>query len=130
MSSFDNDRRRTRRRHRVEDHGVLSVRIRPGYGARLIDVSADGALIETNCRLLPGNDVELHVETHTRRLTIRGRVLRCDVVHLRPSSVSYRGAIGFDRSLPWFIEEDGYRIPIAEERSGVPFRADATPKVV
>jgi hypothetical protein len=40
------------------------------------------------------------------RATVRGRVLRCTVVRLRSASICYRGAIGFDRSLPWFVEHE------------------------
>jgi hypothetical protein len=72
----------------------------------LIDISSGGALIETGHRLLPGTSVELLLERHHYRASVRGRVLRCSVVRLHPSSVCYRGAIGFDRSLPWFVEPD------------------------
>lgn len=128
--SGEHDRRTTRRRTAGEEHDAVTVRIRPGHAARLIDLSAGGALVETNCRLLPGTDVELHVETSTKRTNVRGRVLRCAVVHLHPRAVTYRGAIGFDRHLPWLAEEDGYGVPGGEKRSGLPFRAPATPNVV
>ena len=95
-----------RRLHREEDHRIVSARVRPGYRARLIDVSAGGALIETNCRLLPGSIVELHMETTTAHAKVRGRVLRSNVASVRPSFVCYRGAICFDRHLPWFVEDN------------------------
>jgi hypothetical protein len=109
------DRRRSPRHHRVEEHGILSTRVRPGHRAMLINISATGALIETHHRLLPGTNVDLHVERNNYRASVRGRVVRCTVVRVRPSSILYRGAIGFDRCLPWFIE---------------PERVDATPQVV
>ena len=37
-------------------------------------------------------------------------MLRCAVARLRASSVCCRGAIGFDRHLPWFVDEDGYGV--------------------
>jgi len=89
----------------VDDHKIVSASVRPGHRARLIDVSAGGALIETSQRLLPGTSVELQVQTGTDRATVRGHVLRCAVVRLRPTWVCYRGAIAFDRHLPWFVEE-------------------------
>jgi hypothetical protein len=95
------DRRATRRLHRLEDHGIVSTRVRPGHGAHLLDVSVAGALIETSHRLLPGTCVELHLDTESAHTKIRGRVLRCAVVHVRASSVCYRGAIAFERDLPW-----------------------------
>lgn len=109
---------------------MVAIRIRPGHAARLIDLSAGGALVETNCRLLPGTDVELHVETATKRASVRGRVLRCAVVDVHPFAVTYRGAIGFDRHLPWLADNDGYGVPGGERRGGAPFRADATPHVL
>lgn len=103
------DRRGTRRLEAFEEHRIISTCVRPGIRARLIDVSAGGALIETNHRLLPGAPVELQVETGTDRASVRGRVLRCAVVRVRPTWVCYRGAIAFDRCLPWFVDERGER---------------------
>jgi hypothetical protein len=87
------------------DHRIVSAMVRPGHRARVIDVSAHGALIETHHRLLPGAAVELQVQNSTSRTSVKGRVVRCAVVRLRSSSICYRGAIAFDRHLPWFIEE-------------------------
>jgi hypothetical protein len=130
MSHLASDRRQTRRHRQVDEHGIVLTRVKPGHHARLVDVSAGGALIETNHRLLPGASVELHMETEGRRIGIRGRVLRCAVVRLRPASVCYRGAIGFDRHLPWFVDASGYPVPTAESRPAQPVRANATPQVL
>lgn len=107
MSDGPADRRGMRRLEAFEEHRIVSACVRPGHRARLIDVSAGGALIETSHRLLPGTSVELHVETGTDRASVRGRVLRCAVVRVRPTWVCYRGAIAFDRYLPWFIVDRG-----------------------
>jgi len=64
-------RRHARRRTHIDDHRIVSTRVLPGPRARLIDVSATGALIETSQRLLPGTSVELHVETSDRRIERR-----------------------------------------------------------
>jgi hypothetical protein len=101
------DRRRWPRHHRIEDHGIVNTRVRPGHRAMLINISASGALIETPYRLLPGANVDLHVDRNNYRASVRGRVLRCSVVRVRAASISYRGAIGFDRCLPWFVEPEG-----------------------
>ena len=129
MNRTGADRRQARRLLQSDDHGIVSARVRPGHRAKLIDVSAGGALIETSHRLLPGAAVELHVETRSHRTNVRGRVLRCAVVIVRPSWVCYRGAIGFDRQLPWLaFDRDG--TGDADVRSGVPMRATATPEVI
>jgi hypothetical protein len=130
MSQQANERRQTHRRQRPEEHGIVSTRVRPGHHATLIDVSAGGALIETNHRLLPGAAVELQVETGSARARVRGRVLRSIVSRVQPSRVCYRGAIGFDTYLPWFMGESGYVVPSADARPARADRADATPQVM
>ncbi len=73
----------------------------------MIDVSGGGALIEANHRLLPGAWIELQLATPERRVAIRGRVLRCAVARLRSDKVWYRGAVAFDRNLPWMLDREG-----------------------
>ncbi len=117
---------------RTTAHEIVTARVRPGRQVSVIDLSVSGALIETSHRLLPGTNVELQVEGTDRTMTIRGRVLRCAVSQVRSSSLSYRGAIAFDRHLPWFVnaEESGYAVHTSEKRSGNAFRADATPQLL
>jgi hypothetical protein len=71
---------------------------------RLVDVSANGALIETAVRLFPGRVVELQVEKAEQKVTLRGRLLRCTVTRLHSSSVCYRAALLFDDRLNWLDE--------------------------
>jgi hypothetical protein len=105
MNDRSPDRRRAPRLDAVEEHRIVSASVRPGHRARLIDVSAGGALIETNHRLLPGRSMELQVEKDTDRASVGGRVQRCVVVRLHPAWVCYRAAIVFDRQLSWFADE-------------------------
>lgn len=106
--------RRLGSRHEVlEGHGIQSMQVRPGHQAMLINISAGGALIETGHRLLPGSNVDLVLERGQCRASVRGRVLRCTVVRLQSASICYRGAIGFDRSLPWFVEHE--RVDITQQ---------------
>lgn len=116
------DRRRARRRQTIHDHGIVSARVRPGRQALLLDVSAGGALVETTCRLLPGSPIDLHVATNERRASVRGCVLRCEVVGVRAAGMCYRSAIGFDRLLSWFVdgETDGYGVPAEDRRRVLP----------
>jgi PilZ domain-containing protein len=123
------ERRHAQRLKEVEEHRIVATRVRPGIRARLIDVSAGGALIETTCRLLPGASVELHVETTTSHLRMRGRVLRCSVSRVRPACMVYRGAIGFDRHLPWFVDEPGSK-GSPDARPADPPRALSTHEVI
>ena len=131
MNESADDRRRTPRHGRVEEHGIVSAKVRPGRDASVVDVSAGGALLETAHRLLPGTAVELQLETSGGREIVRGRVLRCTVTSLRSTSVCYRGAVGFDRHLPWFVPEPGgYDVHGHETRPATPRRADATPELL
>jgi hypothetical protein len=106
------DRRRAARTRLAHEHGIVLVRIRPGHDASLIDVSADGALIETAHRLLPGRHIELHLETVDERAAVRGRVVRCAVAAVLASRVQYQGAIGFERQLSWLVtsKRDEYSV--------------------
>ena len=124
------DRRTTRRLHRTEEHGIIGARVRPGHRAHLVDVSAAGAMIETSYRLLPGTSVELHLETDTAHTNIRGRVLRSTVVRVRPSSVCYRGAIAFDRDLPWYVADREHPADHHQMRTMHPQRVAAGPEVL
>ena len=124
------DRRTTPRLHRPEEHGIVATRVRPGHRAHLVDVSAAGAMVETSYRLLPGTSVELHLETENAHTNIRGRVLRSTVVRVRPSSVCYRGAIAFDRDLPWYVADADHAADHHEMRTMHPQRAAATPEVM
>lgn len=130
MSHLMSDRRLTARRRHVDEHGIVATRVKPGHRARLLDVSAGGALIETTHRLLPGTSVELHMESDTRRTSVRGRILRCAVVRVRPTFVCYRGAIAFDRHLPWLVDTSGYQVPSVNARPAQRVRGDATPQVI
>jgi PilZ domain len=130
MSHRVSERRSMRRFESVEEHGIVTTRVRPGHRAHIVDVSAGGALIETAYRLLPGASVELHVETDTRHTRVRGQVLRCAVVRVRPTAVCYQGAIRFDRHLPWFVDESGRPINSPESRPLHPSRAATTPEVI
>jgi hypothetical protein len=112
------ERRAAPRRRGVVEHGIASARVRPGTDADIIDVSAGGALIESAHRMLPGAPIELQLAAGGRREAIRGRVVRCSVARLRAVGVWYRGAIRFDRQLPWLVEEEGsgYGVPGSEMR--------------
>lgn len=124
------ERRTARRHHDLERHGIVAVRIRPGHRATLIDISAGGALIETSHRLLPGTVVELHVDRKSEHVRVRGRVVRCAVVRLRPASVCYRGALGFERHLAWLLQDCGCPARPHNTRSALPERAPVTPEML
>ena len=111
------DRRLERRRRVVDEHGIVSARVRGGHEVSIVDVSAAGALIETTHRLLPGSSVDLQLTTSHGTVVVRGRVLRSAVSRLGATIVWYRGAIHLHRQLSWAGEcsrATGYPVPTAE----------------
>lgn len=129
MTHVRAERWRMRRLEGVEHHHIIATRIRPGYLARVVDVSAGGVLVETKYRLLPGAVVELQMQTDTRNAKMRGEVLRSAVAKVHHDAVCYRGAIRFDRHLPWFVDESG-DTSSSESRPAHPQRASAAPEVI
>ena len=133
VTNTDGERRRGQRRPSLKEHGIVAARVKPGKRVTVVNVSAGGALVESGHRLLPGTEVELHMETAHQHATVRGRVVRCHVERVSPTAISYYGAIRFDAYLPWFVAEDeraGYALPASETRPGQPRRAGATPQVL
>jgi hypothetical protein len=101
------DQRRETRRCGVDEHGVQRARVLPGIDARVRDLSGDGALIETACRLLPGRRLILQLSFVTGAVAIRSSVLRCDVCHVSADRIAYRGALVFERRLRWTRDASG-----------------------
>ena len=124
--------RRSFRRTGIGEHGIISARVRPGRVVAVIDVSAGGALIEMSQRLLPGAAVDLQFDTAHRRTRLRGRVLRCAVIQLHPTAVSYRAAIAFDCQWPCFAEGEWseYPVPASEGLPAPTERVTSTQDVV
>jgi PilZ domain len=95
------DRRAVPRFNREADQAVMRIRIRPGYEASMLNISAGGALVEGLCRLMPGSTVDLQITGRTERIALRGLVMRCTISRLWAASIWYCGALAFDRQLPW-----------------------------
>ncbi len=108
------DQRQEPRRRAVADHGVVSVQVRPGIQARLLDVSASGAQLETMHRLLPGRFIHVQLVFPSCTTTIRGRVIRSHVCHLTAGQVGYRCGVRFDRRMRWAVEQNGVRYVVLE----------------
>ena len=81
--------------------GMERARLRPGRTAHIVDVSAGGALIETDWRLLPGIRVEMQLGEPVPLFRVAGRILRCHVALLDRERIRYRGALMFDEQLPF-----------------------------
>jgi len=130
MTNTRSERRRNRRHARPEQW-IVSARIRPGHDVSVVDVSAGGALVESERRLLPGSTVELHLRCARRSEIVRGHIVRCAVARLRANAICFRGAIAFDHNLLWLVDEavTGYAVPGSETRPNVTSWADATQRL-
>lgn len=105
------ERRRSLRLSADDHAGIPLIRIRPGYSAAVVDISAGGALVETARGFSPGVRVEVQVDTGARRWLVRGWVLRCSIAQLHAAGVTYRSAIAFEQPLPWFAPAYGHVVP-------------------
>jgi hypothetical protein len=81
--------------------GMERARLRPGRTADIVDLSAGGALIETDWRLLPGMRVDLQVGDPVPLFRVAARIVRCHVAVVDRARVRYRGALMFDKLLPF-----------------------------
>jgi PilZ domain len=81
--------------------GMERARLRPGRTAHIVDLSSGGALIETDWRLLPGVRVEMQVGDPVPLFRVAGRILRCQVALLDRERIRYRGALMFEKQLPF-----------------------------
>jgi hypothetical protein len=103
IDSADADRREHRRFSGHELLGLRSARlgsarINPGPLVSILDVSAGGALIETEARLRPESEAVLELLGNLERTVVPFRVLRWHVSALN-GPLRYRGACAFTRPL-------------------------------
>lgn len=100
---MDFDQRRVLERRlrvrRAPEALPIAARIRPGHPADVLNVSADGVLVDTAHRLRPGTIVDLQVETPAYRAQVRARVVHAWVSDLRADRMRYRGGLAFERAL-------------------------------
>lgn len=95
------ERRASKRVLTVMMEGMERARLRPGRTADIVDLSSGGALIETDWRLLPGMRVEMQVGDPVPLFRVAGRILRCHVALLDRGRIRYRGALMFEKQLPF-----------------------------
>jgi hypothetical protein len=92
------DRRQYRRFAASELPGLRSARIKFGPSVAVVDVSAGGALLETDARLPPDSEALLELLGNAGQAVIPFRVLRCQVAGLN-GAPRYLGACAFKQPL-------------------------------
>jgi len=79
--------------------------LRPGHSVVLVNISRRAALVESGTRLRPGAHTELQLCGAGTRASVRGRVERCQVVHLEP--LRFHGVVVFDDSVEVGADSEG-----------------------
>jgi hypothetical protein len=85
---------------------VACGKVKPGRIARILEMSAGGALIETEWRLLPGTRVDFQVGEPVALYSVKARILRSHIARLNRDHVHYRGALMFEEILPFPSRDD------------------------
>jgi hypothetical protein len=124
-----------RREERMAAQGASAL-VRPGQRLVVVDVSANGALVEGGRPLRPGSDIEVQLESDARSGMVAARVTRCSVAALHgEGGITYRAALAFSEACDWVREiltPKGYPVPgghsgnaVAGAESGDRLPADA-----
>lgn len=111
--TFARERRRAPRLPAGAIEPMARLRLRGGREVSLVDLSANGALVEGDARLLPGTHVDVHVVTTDGRVLVRSRVVRAYVSALSRDRMTYRTALAFDHH----VDITGYSVPAAGAHS-------------
>jgi hypothetical protein len=79
---------------------------------------------------MPGTSIDVQLHVRSRRVLVRGRVLRSEISKLGPWGPIYRGALNFDRMLSWLGGGAplGYAVPTTDHGGFLNERGDATPQ--
>jgi hypothetical protein len=99
------DRRREPRRSGGGSRWQTSAVLRPGQPIILVNINSRAALVESGARLRPGAHTELQLAGPGARVSIRGRLDRCQVTALEP--LRFRGVLIFDERFALIDDDDG-----------------------
>ena len=90
--------RRSDARFEWASEEITRATLRPGCAVHIIDVSAGGALLQTERPLRPGARVHFQIVTKLRVFSLVANVLRCEVWMLDSlQGIVYRGALQFEQ---------------------------------
>ncbi len=79
--------------------------LRPGCLVAVLDVSANGAQVQSERPLRPGSRVHVRIAARHCTLAVAADVVRCSVWLLQADSVIYRGALRFEETCTGVWEE-------------------------
>lgn len=85
---------------------ITAMRLSPGEGVSLVNISASGVLVEGRTRFVPGTRVTVHFEGTIKPNQIKARVVRCQVSAIGGGgSLQYQSAIAFEGRMDLPVEE-------------------------
>ena len=79
--------------------------LRPGCPVDLVDLSANGAQVESSTAMRPGSRIHVRLTARNRTLAVAAIVVRCSVWTLDPEAITYRAALRFEEECRSFWEE-------------------------
>jgi hypothetical protein len=85
---------------------IKALRLSPGEGVTLVNISASGVLVEGKTRLVPGTRLTVHFDGPVKPAQIKARVVRCQVSAIGGGgSLQYQSAIAFEGRVELPVEE-------------------------
>jgi hypothetical protein len=111
------ERRRHARRAPLPADGIVSARVRAGSAADVINVSSEGALVETPHRLLPGTLLDLRIDGLHRHTAVRAHVVHCEVFAIVEGRLRFRGGVVFERPVSWLSANGDGRFGVEDSVS-------------
>jgi hypothetical protein len=107
LEAMGRDRRAHLRRGQDELGWIRQARLHFGQGVSLLDLSSGGAQLISSVALGPNSIQALEIVGGGFEAVVPFRVVRCEVSHVSPEGVMYRGGCEFTRplELPGFVAE-------------------------
>ena len=103
--------RRSEPRQPAKALDIERATLRPGCLVAVLDVSANGAQVQSERPLRPGSRIHVRVAARNWTLAVSADVVRCSVWLLQADAVIYRGALRFEEACAVFLDEDGGTVP-------------------
>ena len=104
--------RRSEGRRPREALEIERATLRPGCLVVVLDLSANGAQVQSERPLRPGSRVHVRMAARSWTLTVAADVVRCSVWLLQADSVIYRGALRFEEACGAVWEEQANASPL------------------
>ena len=106
--------RRSEGRRPREALDIERATLRPGCLVAVIDLSANGAQVQSERPLRPGSRVHVRVAARHWTLAVAADVVRCSVWIVQADAVIYRGALRFEEACAAVWEENAGAAPLGD----------------